>query len=277
MMINVKNRLQGIILDWAGTTIDFGSRAPAAVFVEIFRRYGIAITVEEARGPMGRAKRDHIAAILAMPRIAALWQLKHRRKPTDQDIQRIYDDFLPLQKETLSNHADVIPGVIEIIAECRQRGLKIGSTTGYTRELMDVVCPLAAANGYAPEVVLCAGETAAGRPAPWMIFRAAEQLGVYPMSTVVVVDDTTVGIEAGRNAGAWTVGVTRTGNEFGFSLEEFKSLGDDEIRQLEQAATAKLTAAGSHFVIDSVASLLPVLDEINSRLSQGIGPDSATP
>lgn len=267
-------QLQAVILDWAGTTIDFGSRAPTAVFVEIFRRHGISITTEEARGPMGRAKRDHIAMILALPRIATLWQLKHRRKPCDADIQRIYDEFLPLQKETLSNHADLIPGVIETIDACRQRGLKIGSTTGYTRELMGVVSPLATAAGYTPDVVLCAGDTAAGRPAPWMIYRAAEQLGVYPLRTVVVVDDTPVGIEAGRHASTWTVGVTRTGNEFGLSQDELLALPDIEVRRLDDAAHARLMAAGAHFVIDGVRSLLPVLDEINSRLSRGIGPDA---
>lgn len=275
MTTDARQTLQAVILDWAGTTIDFGSRAPAAVFVEIFRRRGIEITVAEARGPMGRAKRDHIAAIISLPRVTALWQDAHGRVPDETDVQRIYEEFLPLQMQTLISHADVIPGAIETIAACRQRGLKIGSTTGYTRELMNVLCPLAAANGYAPDVVLCAGDTAAGRPAPWMIFRAAEQLGVYPMRRVVIVDDTPVGIEAGRHAGVWTVGVTRTGNEFGLSPEDLAMLAPPEIDRLEQAASQKLSAAGAHFLIDGVGSLLPVLDEINARLAAGLGPDAA--
>ncbi len=148
VMTNGRPPLKAVLLDWAGTTVDYGSRAPTAVFIEIFRRCGITITADEARGPMGRGKRDHIATIVALPRITALWQEIHGRTPVDADIDGMYHEFLPLQKETLSRMgSDVIPGVPEAIAALRSRGLAIGSTTGYTRELMGVVAPRAAQGG----------------------------------------------------------------------------------------------------------------------------------
>ena len=268
-------KIQGVIFDWAGTTVDFGSLAPATAFVEIFRRQGIEITMAEARGPMGRAKRDHLAAIATLPRVANLWQSMYGATPDEAVLDRIYESFLPLQLETLRRHCDLIPGAIETVAACRQRGMKIGSTTGYTHELMDVVCPVAAASGYAPEVVICAGDTAAGRPAPWMIFRAAERMGVYPLSRVVIVDDSPVGIQAGRNAGVWTVAVTRTGNEYGLSQNDLAVLSESEVDQLERNARRSLSAAGAHFIIDGISSLLPILDEINSLLAHGQTPDRA--
>jgi phosphonoacetaldehyde hydrolase len=235
------------------------------VFVEIFRRRGVDITVAEARGPMGRAKLDHLAAIAALPRVANAWRVCHGRDPDPSDVQAMYEEFLPLQRDVLSRGCDVIAGVPEVVAECRRRGLKIGSTTGYTRALMDVVAPLASQRGYQPDVILCADDVPAGRPAPWLNFRAAEQLGVYPLSAVVVVDDTPVGIEAGLNAGAWTVAVTRTGNGLGLSAEEVSQLPERELQQRLEAIERDFRVLGAHFVIPSVAELPPVLDEIDSQ------------
>ena len=257
-------RFRAVILDWAGTTVDYGSRAPARVFIEIFRRRGIEVTEAEARGPMGLSKREHIAAVVALPRVCEIWREQHGRPATDEDVQAMYAEFLPLQKEVLAGGSDVIPGVAEAIADCRRRGLKIGSTTGYTRELMEVVAPIAARGGYAPDAIVCSDDVAAGRPAPWMNYRAAEQLGVYPLSSVLVVDDTPVGIAAGLNAGATTVAVTQTGNALGLSQVEIEDLAVDELEKRLTAIDRDFRQAGAHHLIRTVADLPKLLDEIEA-------------
>jgi len=258
--------LQAVIFDWAGTTIDYGSRAPANVVVEVFRRRGVEITMDEARGPMGRAKRDHLASVAAVPRVLEAWTAVHGHAPSESDIDELYSNFLPLQKATLSLHCDVIPGVAETVAECRRRGMKIGGTTGYTQELMDIVAPLCATNGYAPDVSVCTDDVPRGRPAPWMLFHAAEALNVFPMNAVLAVDDTVVGIQAGINAGAWTVAVSRTGNAIGLSQAEVECLEPAELSRRLAIAEAEFRMAGADYVVQSVADLIPVIDEINARL-----------
>jgi phosphonoacetaldehyde hydrolase len=262
VMTGTPRRIRAVIFDWAGTTIDHGSRAPVAVFVEVFRRSGIELSAAEARGPMGRAKREHIAALVALPRIESAWWSRHGRGPTGEDVDRLYAEFLPLQERILAEHCDVIAGVPEVVAALRGRGIKVGSTTGYTRALMGVVAPLARAGGFDPEVIVCADDVPRGRPAPWMVFRAAERLDVYPMSEVIVVDDTPVGIEAGRNAGAVTVGVTRTGNGLGMSREEVARCDDGALADRLRTADAEFRRAGADAVIESVADLLAVLDRL---------------
>jgi phosphonoacetaldehyde hydrolase len=252
--------IRAIIFDWAGTTVDHGSRAPVEVFVKVFERAGVEISPAEARGPMGRAKRDHIEAILTMPRVAAAWREKFGDRANVTDIDRLYADFLPLQEAVLKHHGDVIDGVPEVVMECRRRGIKIGATTGYTRALMNIAAPLARAGGYDPDVIICADDVQRGRPAPWMIFRAAEQVGVYPMASILVVDDTPVGIEAGLNAGAQTVAVTRTGNALGLSVAELAQTDRGELEHRLAAAAEQFKQAGAHHVIESVADLLHVLD-----------------
>ena len=261
-------QIQAVLFDWAGTTVDYGSRAPVQVFREIFHRIGIEITEDEARGPMGKAKREHIASVLAVPRVTTLWRGRFGSDPTVTDVDRLYADFLPLQLSVLSQGSDVIPGIPGMIAELRSRGLKIGSSTGYTRALMEAVIPIAREQGYAPDVVLCSDEVPAGRPMPWLNFRACEALGVYPPASVLVVDDTPIGIQAGRNAGMWVVGVTMTGNGLGLSQEEAESLPEEELNHRLSLLEEQYHAAGAHFVLRSAANLLLVLDTINDRLER---------
>jgi phosphonoacetaldehyde hydrolase len=265
-------QLAAILFDWAGTTIDFGSRGPLAVFMEVFRRRGVEISTAEARGPMGSAKREHISQIIHSPRVSAAWQTIHKVLPTDEDVESLYQEFLPLQKSILARHSDVIPGVPAVVEECRRRGIKIGSTTGYTRELMQIVTPLAAAAGYSAETVITADDVPQGRPAPWANFLACQQLHVYPLSRVLVVDDTLVGIAAGRNAGAWTIAVVETGNELGLSHAELDAL-TPAIRALKLAEIRqRFLRHGAHYTVDSVADLLPFIDIINARLASGERP-----
>ena len=261
--------LQAIVFDWAGTTVDHGSRAPAIVFQEVFRRRGIDITEAQAREPMGMAKRDHIAAIAAMHDVSTAWSDKFGQPASNQDIDAMYADFLPLQKETLRQHCDVIAGVAEAVDHCRELGLKIGSSTGYTHELMEVVGQAARQQGYEPDCVLCAEDAPRGRPAPYLLFEAAKQLDVFPMWRIIKVDDTPVGIEAGRNAGCWTVGITLTGNCVGRSAEEVASLSVDERERLCEGAAKRLTDAGAHYTLSSVADMIDLIHEIDARIAQG--------
>jgi phosphonoacetaldehyde hydrolase len=264
--------LRAVVLDWAGTMVDHGSLAPMGVFVEAFARFGVTITIDEARGPMGMAKRPHIAALLAQPRISAAWRERHGRDPGEADIDAVYEVFVPMNVEVAARYADVIPGAAEAVQALRARGLKIGSSTGYTREIMAEVTPVAAAQGYVPDCLVCTGDTPDGRPTPFMLYRAFLDLGVWPAWACLKVDDTEVGIAEGRNGGCWTVGVSVTGNVFGLSLADTLALAADERSARRAAAMARLEAAGAHYVIDGVADILPVAQAIEERLGRGERP-----
>jgi phosphonoacetaldehyde hydrolase len=267
-----RGKLKALVFDWAGTLIDYGSRAPMAVFVEVFRRAGVTISVDEARGPMGMAKRAHIEAVLAQSDVTARWRERHGRAATTADVDRLYDDFLPLQAACIAEHSELIPGVLPVIEDCRKRGLKIGTSTGYVRSLMDVVLAEAAKQGFTPDAMVCTDDVPAGRPAPWMCWENAKRLNVFPAAAMVKVDDTPVGIEAGLNAGMWTVGIAKTGNETGLSQAELRALPAGEQEQRLDRAYDRLRSVGAHYVIDGVADLLPSLDAIETRLATGEHP-----
>lgn len=261
--------ISAVIFDWAGTTIDHGCFAPTRVFVEGFRQFGVEITLEEARVPMGLHKRDHIAAVLAQPRVAAEWRRVHGAAPTDADVGRIFADFAPRQIAVIAQYATPIDGVVGMVAALREREIKIGSTTGYTRLMMDALLPAAAAQGYAPDATVTPDEVPAGRPTPYMIYQNALLLGVYPLWQMVKVGDTPSDMAEGRNAGVWTVGVARTGNELGMTVAEVTRLPAAEMQARLAPIYERLYVAGAHYVIDSAADLLGVIDAVNVRLAAG--------
>lgn len=264
--------LKAVIFDWAGTVVDYGSLAPMGAFVETFGEFGVEITIEEARGPMGMAKRPHIAALMALPRIAAAWSDRHGHPPGEADIDAVYDVFVPKNTAVAARFSQVIPGVADVVAALKADGLKIGSTTGYTRSIMAEITPQAADQGFAPDSLVCTGDTIEGRPTPYMIYRTLLDLAVWPAWSAVKVDDTEVGIAEGLNAGCWTVGVAVSGNVFGLSRPDTEALAPDDFARRRAAAMTKLTVAGAHYVIDSVADLLPVMAAIEGRLARGERP-----
>lgn len=265
-------QLKAAIFDWAGTTIDFGSFAPMGVFVETFKAFGIDISIAEARAPMGLPKRDHIVAVLKQPRIEKAWQEKHGKITDNSDIDALYAHFLPLNEAIVHNYASLIPGTLEVITDLRQRQMKIGSTTGYTRSIMNHVLPLAKEQGYEPDNLVCAGDLPFGRPTPLNMYQCFLDLCVWPAHLTVKIDDTGVGIIEGVAAGSWTIGLALSGNEAALSLEDYQAMDKNARQDLLAHIAPRLKAAGAHYVIETIADLIPIIDDIEQRLERGERP-----
>lgn len=264
--------LKAVILDWAGTTIDFGSFAPVAVFIRLFERHGISVSKENVRSGMGLMKKDHLRLILNRPAVTEAWQQNKGKLPTEADVERLFAEFASLQVEILRQHTLPIRGLAETITDLRQRKLKIGSTTGYTRPMMDVVQPEAERRGYVPDALVCPDEVPAGRPYPWMIYQNLIQMNIYPAEAVVKVGDTLPDIEEGLNAGLWTVGIALSGNLLGLSEAEVAALPAEVLTSKREAIAKQLYQCGAHYVIDGIWDLPPVLDDIQTRLRRGERP-----
>ena len=261
--------IKAVILDWAGTTVDYGSMAPTAVFIRLFEKEGVRIAMEDARSGMGLMKKDHLRTILARPQVADAWKAVHGSPASDEDVDHLFDRFVPMQLEVLKEYAKPIPGLLDAIRELRGRGMMIGSTTGYIRSMMDVLAPEAKARGYAPDCIVCSDEVPAGRPFPWMCYQNAMQLDVFPMQAMIKVGDTLPDIEEGLNAGMWSVGLSQTGNLLGLSETEADALKPKEREAANQRVAAQLYQAGAHCVVDGIWGLPAAISNIESRLALG--------
>lgn len=255
------------MLDWAGTTVDHGSVAPVLALQALFAQRGVALSVEDARRDMGLLKRDHIQAILALPDLRARWIHATGSEPAEADVHSLFAQFGPLQIEIVAEHSQLIPGVAETVRDWQSQGIRIGSSTGYTRQMLAPVLAQAAANGYQPNASVCADEVSAGRPAPWMLMKNTQLLEVYPPSACIKIGDTVIDIEEGRNAGMWTIGLTRTGNLIGLDEEQWAQLPETEQQNRLRDAERELRMAGADYVAEDLASCHEALVEIEARLS----------
>ena len=264
--------VKAVIFDWAGTMVDFGCKAPVNALRDVFERVGVPITEAEARADMGKAKYDHVTALLNEPGIAARWTAHTGAAPTRADIDRIYALVEPAMVDAAQHAAELIPGATATYTELLQLGVKVGSGTGYTPEMMAAIRMKAAEQGYTPDVVICAGDTPSGRPAPLMAWAALIALNVWPASAAVKVDDAPVGIAEGRQAGCWTVGIAASGNAVGLNAAEFAALDAEDRARRVAAAGAELRAEGADFVIDDVSHLIPVIHHIADAIAAGYKP-----
>jgi len=255
----MSKKISTIILDWAGTTVDYGSFAPVSAFIKAFEFYGITPTMDETRAPMGIEKRAHVAKMLDGERLTAEWTYKHGRSHTEKDIDEIYSRFEPALFEILENFADPLPGVLDVVKKIRDMGIVIGSTTGYTKAMMDVIAPLAKEKGYSPDCLVCPEDVGYGRPYPYMIWRNLEKLKVSDIRGVVKVGDTVADIEEGQNAGCVSVGVIKGSSVLGLNEKELSEKSNIDAAVLLRDAKRKFISAGADYVIDDITALPELL------------------
>ncbi len=269
-MLNEK--IEAVVFDWAGTTVDYGCLAPMNVFVEIFKEKGIVVTSEEVRGPMGMDKWDHIYELCQLDSVKKQWKAKYDTYPDKGDIDELYMRFEPILFSTLREFARPIEGIIDVVDTLRNMEIKIGSTSGYTKEMLDIVAEEAEKHGYKPDIRITSEKVGKGRPFPYMCYENAIQLDINGMQKMIKVGDTVSDIKEGIQAGMWSVGVILGSSLHGFSEAETRQMNQADLLISMEVARMKFYREGAHFVVNSIKELPKLIEEINGLLQQGICP-----
>jgi phosphonoacetaldehyde hydrolase len=261
------SKISAVVLDWAGTTVDFGCFAPVDAFAVAFDAFGITPTIEETRAPMGLPKRAHIEKMLGGGRLSVLWSEVHGAPYTQADIDNIYAEFEPALFRVLSAHAEPLPGVSETLREIRERGVSIGSTTGYTRAMMDMIAPLAAGKGFAPDCIVCPDDTdGIGRPFPYMLWRNLEKLKTLSVSEVLKIGDTAADISVGKNAGCLSVGVIKGSSMLGLDADGYARMDAAEKAAGFAETERKYREAGADFVLNDITELPELIRRLENHV-----------
>ena len=265
--------VQAVILDWAGTGVDHGCFGPVCPIVDAFASMGIGLDIKKARGPMGLAKKDHIKLLLESPEVVSQWKNLHAKKPDEADLEQIYRFAEKQMLEAVKDYALPIPGAVKTLQALKGMNIKVGSSTGYTAAMMEIVTKEAASHGYVVDSLVTNDQTyGKGRPFPFMIYENAIKLGVYPMEAIVKIGDTPVDIEEGLNAGVWTIGVTHSSSYVGLTKEELDALPATELAEKTLQAEKILKESGAHFVVPYLHDCLGVIEQINQNLKSGLLP-----
>ncbi|MDU2131281.1 phosphonoacetaldehyde hydrolase [Finegoldia magna] len=252
--------IEAIIFDWAGTTVDYGCMAPVKAFSEAFKEFGICPTKEEIREPMGMLKIDHIRTMLGMERINNLWESKYSRGWNEDDVKKVYNIMEKKTLKILSNYCDIKPNVIETVEKLRKKGIKIGSTTGYTTEMMNIVVPKAKENGYTPDFWITPNSVNDyGRPYPYMIFENIIKFEIKSVDKVIKVGDTVSDIQEGKNAGVISVGIIEGSSTMGYSKEEYNMLSKKEKLKERTRVEDVYREAGADYIINDISEVLNLI------------------
>ncbi|MFZ0133522.1 MAG: phosphonoacetaldehyde hydrolase [Desulfobacterales bacterium] len=264
--------VRAVILDWAGTAVDYGCLGPADVFVRAFESFGIPVSEGDARRFMGLEKKQHIRRICGLPATIARWREKYGRAIDENDVSALYAKTEPMMVAALSHHAEPIFGLLSFVDGLRERRIKIGSCTGYTAPMMAVLAAEAAKRGYAPDCIVCSSDVPDGRPFPWMCYQNAIRLRVFPLESMIKIGDTISDIQEGLNAGMWTIGLTQSGNELGLSPDAVAALSAMDLKKRLKAIEARYWEAGAHYVAKGIWECLEAVDDIGRRLEEGDHP-----
>lgn len=271
-----RGKVKGLVLDWSGTTADAYVIAPAVVFVEVFKNQGVEISMEEARGPMGLRKDLHIKELTKVPEIRERWKSIKGEYPNDNDVARMFEDFVPLQLDCLHQYTTLLPGVAEVTQRLQKQGIKIGSTTGFVRSMVDILEKDSKKQGYVPDASVAGDDVVHGaRPKPFMLYRNLDLMDVHPIQSVVKIDDTISGVGEALEGGCWGVGVSLYSNYLNIdTLAQAEAMPKEEFQRRLELTREILRKAGAHYVIDSLADIEPVIEDINERLARGETPQS---
>ncbi len=263
-------KIECVIFDWAGTAVDYGCFAPVVAFVESFQEIGVPVTPAETRAYMGLTKVEEIRALFGLKRVSESFQAKYGRPYNENDVQGRYESFQRILFATLKKYTEPIPGVVATVDKLRSAGVKIGSTTGYTRQMMDIVIPAAEEKGYRVDYCATSDLLPAGRPAPYMIFENMTKLAVPSLDAVVKVGDTIADIKEGVSAKVWSIGVVLGSNELALTEEETKAMPAAELEARMKAVEERMLAAGAHYVIRAMDELPALIEKINERMNQNL-------
>lgn len=256
-------KIEAVIFDWAGTTVDYGSFAPLQAFVEAFEKFGVVPTQEEVREPMGMLKWNHIQTMMQMPRIQEEWKKVNGKMWEISDVDEVYKESEKAILHILSQYCDPKPYVVDTVEKLKDKGIKIGSTTGYTDEMMQIVVENAKRKGYSPDMWITPNAVNnIGRPHPYMIFRNLETLRVSSVTNAIKVGDTVADIKEGKSAGLISVGIIEGSSIMGLKQNEYEELSSEGKKLQIERVRKVYEACGADYVIQNMAELCNLIENL---------------
>lgn len=208
------------VFDMAGTTINDRDEV-YRVLREATEREGARYSDETFQRYMGTEKFYAIGNLLREGGI----------EPTEDVHNKAWEWFrAELARTYKENPPTPLPGVEDMLAGLREKGIKIGLTTGFAREIVDIILTAMGWDTGVIDTAVAGDEVEHGRPQPAQILAVMDKLGVADKAAVISLGDTESDVRSAQNAGVTSVGVL-TGH---LSREDFERLGADHV--LESAA-----------------------------------------
>tara|TARA_B100001123_G_C15218919_1_gene990412 strand:- start:158 stop:1003 length:846 start_codon:yes stop_codon:yes gene_type:complete len=271
--------IRACIFDLGGTIVDKYSLTPFLSLKGAFALKNINVFQDLLQKDMGLKKIDHIDKILKDKKIIHQWEYRYGKVPDENDKYEIYDNFHTCQLLNQSKDMEVIPQTYKCLQKLKNNNIKIGITTGFSKPIMNDVIRLFDLEKYIDSNVSSTCFDDPGRPHPFMIYKNMEYLNIDDPKHIIKIDDTCVGIQEGKNAGCWTVGVARWSvNMEVTSIDELNNMNqltynEDNrygnyriLRDKIDKSKDILRSENPDFVIQTLEGLPDVIKMINNKM-----------
>ena len=257
--------IRSCIFDLGGTLVDRYSLTTILSLKNAFQKNGIILNNKLIFKDMGIKKQDHITIILNDEHISWSWRHIHGRHPDINDSHRLFEEYNSIQKVRCTELMDIIPETKKTIDLLRDKGIQLGVTTGFNYHTMRLIKEKLDKNNIILDNYIsstCLDLPA--RPNPSMIIENMYRFDINDPKQVIKIDDTVVGIEEGKNAGCWTVGVSRWSINMKLpSIDDAYGLSDFYLEDKKKKCRAQLVQSGADYVIDTLDELPYIINRIN--------------
>jgi 2-phosphoglycolate phosphatase len=164
---------RAVLFDFDGTLADTAPDLAAAVN---------RMRVEQGREPLPIERLRPFASAGARGLVHAAFGIK----PEDADYPALRETFIEYYAERLCEQTTLFPGIAELLAQLRSRGLAWGVVTNKATRFTERILKQLKLN---PDCVACGDTTAHLKPHPASLLHAAKQIGGFPQDCVYLGDD----------------------------------------------------------------------------------------
>jgi phosphoglycolate phosphatase len=230
-------RYSVLCLDMAGTTVADANTVMNAFAAALASRLLTArefnAGMQYAKATMGYSKIEVFRHILGAEEAA-------------QAANTVFEETYG--KSVAAGELSPIPGAVPLFAACRDAGIKVCLSTGFSPVTRDAIVA-ALGWGSLVEEFLSPADAGRGRPWPDMPLTALLRLGGGSVSELAVVGDTPSDIESGLRAGAGLVAGVLTGASSAAELSAVPA----------ETSFFAPRQPGEPLILDSIADLAPHL------------------
>ena len=263
----MRRKIKAVVLDLSGTVVDRYALAPTYAVKNTFAHFGVDISISTARGPMGIAKDRHFNLLLDNDAVKKAWGHIYGSTPkAEMEGKMLFKRFHTEQLDCLEKYSTVLPKAVEAFEELRSLDVKISATTGFSRDIVNVLRPMMAEQGLEFDYIVAATDLEWGsRPFPHGLYECMRKLGVHDVDEVLKVDDSVPGIREGRAAKATTCGVSRYSSYMAIeSLFHESQIPFAAMNARHNESRRTLLDGGADYVVDSIANIPNLVIELTS-------------
>ena len=257
--------IKACIFDLGGTIVDRYSLTSLLSLKKLFINRGITLNNNLLLKGVGMNNQEHILNILNDKTILNKWLKRYNDYPDEYDVKVLLNELKREQCSYSENIIDILPETRECIDYLGFNYIKTGCTAGFDKENMNVIQNKLERNDiYLDSYVSSEGN----KPNKFMIQENMKRLGISNPKEVIKIDDSTVGIEEGKNAGCITVAVARWSIHMNImrisDAYEFDETYPDIQDKLKHSRNV-LRESGADYVIDTLDELPRVIESINYK------------